>query len=84
MSNQTEDCLFLDIYVPKTVQASTSPVPVVVWFYGGAYVFGSKTQYDPNIIPFYDGEEISMASDKPVIYVAGYVHGLVYRSISSR
>lgn len=30
------------------------PLPVVVWFYGGAYLFGSKTQYDPDKLPFYD------------------------------
>jgi carboxylesterase type B len=34
----------------------SQPVPVVVWFYGGAYLFGSKSEYDPTKLPFYDGD----------------------------
>lgn len=49
---QSEDCLFLDVYVPTQAFQMSGPVPVVVWFYGGAYLFGSKTQYDPNTAPF--------------------------------
>lgn len=42
--DQSEDCLFLDLYVPRSaaISPSTHKLPVVVWFYGGAYVFGSK------------------------------------------
>ncbi|OHF03193.1 hypothetical protein CORC01_01577 [Colletotrichum orchidophilum] len=46
---QGEDCLFLDLYVPKHV-IETPPVkalPVVVWIYGGAFAFGSKNQLGP-------------------------------------
>ncbi|KAJ9605448.1 hypothetical protein H2200_010105 [Cladophialophora chaetospira] len=45
----TEDCLFLDVLVPKAVFDKRSShgqqsggAPVVVWIYGGGYVIGSK------------------------------------------
>ncbi|RVD89721.1 uncharacterized protein DFL_000716 [Arthrobotrys flagrans] len=40
--DQNEDCLFLDIYVPANLTSYTEPLPVIVWFYGGAYIFGAK------------------------------------------
>lgn len=72
-STLTEDCLFLDIWAPKDVLNQTTQVPVIVWFYGGAYVFGSKTQFDPTIAPFYDGSQIAVSSNEHAIFVAGYV-----------
>ncbi|KAL2794574.1 Alpha/Beta hydrolase protein [Aspergillus keveii] len=44
-----EDCLFLDILVPKEVYQSRGRnqrhrgAPVLVWIYGGGYAFGDKT-----------------------------------------
>ncbi|KAK6515175.1 hypothetical protein TWF506_007520 [Arthrobotrys conoides] len=40
--DQSEDCLFLDIYVPSNLTSYTAPLPVIVWFYGGAYIYGAK------------------------------------------
>ncbi|KAK6356010.1 hypothetical protein TWF718_000383 [Orbilia javanica] len=40
--DQNEDCLFLDIYVPWNLTDYKTPLPVIVWFYGGAYIAGSK------------------------------------------
>lgn len=34
-----EDCLYMDIYSP-TNAGPNAKLPVMVWFYGGAYVFG--------------------------------------------
>ncbi|KAE9369165.1 carboxylesterase family protein [Stipitochalara longipes BDJ] len=53
---QTEDCLFLDLYLPVTV-----------WIYGGAYAFGSKSQFGP----LYTGQSIIAASGYQTIFVAG-------------
>ncbi|WPH04316.1 Hypothetical protein R9X50_00720500 [Acrodontium crateriforme] len=42
----TEDCLFLDVMVPKTIFDNAGKgygAPVLVWIYGGGYVAGSKT-----------------------------------------
>uniref|UniRef100_A0A0B7KQM8 Carboxylesterase type B domain-containing protein n=1 Tax=Bionectria ochroleuca TaxID=29856 RepID=A0A0B7KQM8_BIOOC len=42
-SAQTEDCLFLDIYVPKwAVERKEILLPVTVWIYGGGYAFASN------------------------------------------
>lgn len=43
----SEDCLFLDVYVPDDLSCRLSPshskgVPVLHWLYGSAYAFGSK------------------------------------------
>ncbi|KAB8336748.1 hypothetical protein FH972_021057 [Carpinus fangiana] len=43
--SETEDCLFLDVVVPKKIfqQArSYSGAPVLVWIYGGGYTIGRK------------------------------------------
>ncbi|KAJ5104178.1 hypothetical protein N7532_004707 [Penicillium argentinense] len=37
----TEDCLFLNVWVPEGVKAGDN-VPVLYWMYGSAYAFGSK------------------------------------------
>ncbi|KAJ5308604.1 hypothetical protein N7508_003983 [Penicillium antarcticum] len=49
----TEDCLFLDVVVPKKIfdrgQNKTSRknlAPVLVWIYGGGYVAGEKSSSD--------------------------------------
>lgn len=36
----SEDCLYLDVKVPEGLQGEK--VPVLLWFYGGGYFFGSK------------------------------------------
>jgi len=42
----TEDCLFLDVVVPKTIYDNAGKgngAPVMVWIYGGGYTEGSKS-----------------------------------------
>lgn len=42
----TEDCLFLDVLVPKTIFDNAGKgkgAPVLVWIYGGGYTGGSKS-----------------------------------------
>lgn len=52
----TEDCLFLDVVVPKkifnraqnkTLVPKQSLAPVVVWIFGGGFAQGDKTLTDP-------------------------------------
>lgn len=74
----TEDCLFLDIHVPKKIfeRAQHNPkgfhgVPVLVWVHGGGFVLGSKTgypqpTYNPDLI-MQKGQEYSKDG---FIYVA--------------
>ena len=70
----SEDCLFLDVYVPKSAfDSGAANTPVVVWFFGGAYIFGSKNAFGPNM-PFYSGDGILESASKipkDVIFVAG-------------
>ena len=64
------DCLFLDIYVPAAaVENPSLRLPVISWFYGGAYIFGGKDQFG-DILPFYDGTGLIQESGGNVIFVA--------------
>ena len=64
------DCLFLDIYVPAAAVKNPSlSLPVISWFYGGAYIFGGKDQFG-DIVPFYDGTGLIQESGGSVIFVA--------------
>ncbi|KAB5583472.1 putative lipase 2, partial [Coniochaeta sp. 2T2.1] len=40
----SEDCLFLDVWVPQDIKPGDK-VPVLQWFVGGAYAFGSKEMF---------------------------------------
>jgi carboxylesterase type B len=42
-SGESEDCLFLDVVVPKGIFNSNKQHPVLVWIYGGGYTAGSKS-----------------------------------------
>jgi para-nitrobenzyl esterase len=55
---QSEDCLFLNVYVPATAN-SYSRLPVFFWIHGGALVSGTGAQYDPSV----------MVSDNDIIVV---------------
>lgn len=70
-SGGSEDCLFLDVYVPgKAIKDSSLKLPVVVWIYGGAYLFGAKDQFTP-LVPFYDGSGLIYESGGDIIFVTG-------------
>ncbi|KAJ8710598.1 hypothetical protein PYW08_009113 [Mythimna loreyi] len=42
--NGVLQCLRLNIYVPH--KANTKPLPILVWFHGGGFAFGSAGEYD--------------------------------------
>ncbi|KAL9098489.1 MAG: hypothetical protein Q9163_005858, partial [Psora crenata] len=66
----SEDCLFLDLRVPgKAIRDPSLKLPVVSWFYGGAYLFGAKDQFG-SIIPFYDGIGLVQQSGGNVIFIS--------------
>ena len=65
-STGTEDCLFLDIDVPKVVydrRRRGRGAPVLVWIYGGGYTAGSKEFFGT-------GAGLLAVAQEPVIYVA--------------
>src|SRR5262245_1099286 len=47
----SEDCLYLNVWSPPDAVAGT--LPVMVWFHGGAFVFGSGGD------PYYRGEALA-------------------------
>ncbi|XP_066297224.1 cAMP-regulated D2 protein-like [Branchiostoma lanceolatum] len=38
---QSEDCLYLNVFVPRSALNSTARLPVMCWFHGGNYRFGT-------------------------------------------
>jgi para-nitrobenzyl esterase len=46
---QSEDCLFLNVYVPATSKPH-SKLPVFLWIHGGALVTGTGADYDPSVM----------------------------------
>jgi carboxylesterase type B len=67
----SEDCLFLDVYVPGEAVRSpnTAKLPVMYWFFGGGFVLGGKNYVEP-LMPFYDGKGLIEQSQNRVIFVA--------------
>lgn len=41
----TEDCLYVNVTTPK--KKAHRPLPVMVWFHGGAFLNGSASEYNP-------------------------------------
>lgn len=64
-----EDCLFCDIYVPRSALQSNQSdlLPVIVWIYGGGYVAGSKNANGP----LNSGQSILKASNYQTIFITG-------------
>ncbi|MGB8602497.1 MAG: carboxylesterase family protein [Rhizomicrobium sp.] len=50
---QSEDCLFLNIWAPRTPAPKGKAYPVMVWFHGGGLFGGSGSQ------PGYDGAKLT-------------------------
>jgi para-nitrobenzyl esterase len=46
---QSEDCLFLNVYVPASATPNSN-LPVFFWIHGGALIFGTGAQYDPSVM----------------------------------
>ncbi|XP_036374336.1 crystal protein-like [Megalops cyprinoides] len=62
----SEDCLYLNIFVPMVVNFSSPllrPLPVMVWIHGGDFIAGSASK------PLYDGRFISNYTHTVVVSV---------------
>jgi para-nitrobenzyl esterase len=64
---QDEDCLFLNVWAPAA--PPPEPLPVLVWFYGGSFLFGSASD------PACDGA--ALAARGAVVVTAAYRVGLL-------
>ncbi|KAK6351249.1 hypothetical protein TWF718_004419 [Orbilia javanica] len=62
---QSEDCLFLDVYVPGSViKGQAKNLPVMFWLYGGGYTLGSKNFF------IYNGTPLVKSAQNQMIFVA--------------
>lgn len=61
-SNQSEDCLYLNLWTPERPKSSGN-LPVMVWLHGGGYTFGSGGA------PIYDGSNLALQGDVVVVTV---------------
>jgi len=57
----SEDCLYLDVYRPS--DPSLTNLPIMIWMFGGGWVFGDKYEFG-----FYDATNMVLA--EPHIHVA--------------
>jgi para-nitrobenzyl esterase len=52
-ATDSEDCLFLNVYVPPTATSTAtakSKLPVFIWIHGGALTNGAGSDYDPSVM----------------------------------
>ncbi|XP_061434640.1 bile salt-activated lipase-like [Lethenteron reissneri] len=54
----SEDCLYLNVWVPHGIKVSRN-LPVMVWIYGGAFIFGSSEGASLLDNFLYDGQELA-------------------------
>ncbi|NXE46274.1 CEL lipase, partial [Casuarius casuarius] len=61
------DCLYLNIWIPQGKKEVSTNLPVMVWIYGGAFLFGGSqgANYLDNYL--YDGEEIAVRGNVIVV-----------------
>ena len=57
----SEDCLYLNIWVPVTNSQRTEAMAVLVWIYGGAFVTGSSA------LDLYDGKILAATNNVIVV-----------------
>ncbi|KAJ6651611.1 hypothetical protein lerEdw1_020791 [Lerista edwardsae] len=55
----SEDCLYLNIWVPQGKKEVSTNLPVMIWIYGGAFLWGGGQSANFLNNYLYDGEEIA-------------------------
>ncbi|KAK1334022.1 hypothetical protein QTO34_005021 [Cnephaeus nilssonii] len=63
----SEDCLYLNIWVPQGQKEVSQNLPVMIWIYGGDFLFGSGQGFNYIIDYLYDGEEIATRGNVIVV-----------------
>jgi len=60
----SEDCLYLNVAVPGAAPPVGKKLPVLVWFFGGAFVLGDSHEFG-----WYDGQHLATRNDVIVVTV---------------
>uniref|UniRef100_G1QCA1 Carboxylic ester hydrolase n=1 Tax=Myotis lucifugus TaxID=59463 RepID=G1QCA1_MYOLU len=63
----SEDCLYLNIWVPQGKKEVSQNLPVMIWIYGGAFLFESGQGFNFFSDYQYDGEEIASRGNVIVV-----------------
>jgi carboxylesterase type B len=69
----SEDCLYLNVFVPRTLgtSAGSTPRAVMVWIYGGANAQGASDYYDPT--PLVEAEDVIVVTVNYRIGTLGFL-----------
>ncbi|XP_063209060.1 bile salt-activated lipase-like isoform X1 [Chroicocephalus ridibundus] len=65
----TEDCLYLNIWIPQGKRQVSTNLPVMVWIYGGGFLVGGSQGANFLSNYLYDGEEIAVRGNVIVVTV---------------
>ncbi|XP_009894503.2 bile salt-activated lipase [Dryobates pubescens] len=65
----SEDCLYLNIWVPQERKQVSTKLPVMIWIYGGAFILGGSQGANFLDNYLYDGEEIAVRGKVIVVTV---------------
>ncbi|XP_036276299.2 bile salt-activated lipase-like [Pipistrellus kuhlii] len=63
----SEDCLYLNIWVPQDQKEVSQNLPVMIWIYGGAFILGSGQGLNFFRDYLYDGEKIATRGNVIVV-----------------
>ncbi|NXX45373.1 CEL lipase, partial [Tricholaema leucomelas] len=63
----SEDCLYLNIWIPQGRKHISTKLPVMVWIYGGAFLVGGSQGANFLNNYLYDGEEIAVRGNVIVV-----------------
>ncbi|XP_059514388.1 LOW QUALITY PROTEIN: bile salt-activated lipase-like [Myotis daubentonii] len=63
----SEDCLYLNIWVPQGQKEVSQNLPVMIWIFGGAFLFGSGQGFNFFSDYQFDGEEIATRGNVIVV-----------------
>ncbi len=74
----SEDCLFLNVWIPNVLPRPSDKRPVMVYFHGGAYSTGSVTD------PVNDGARLAARGDVVVVTVNHRLNALGYLYLPDR
>lgn len=64
----SEDCLYLNVFVPKKILESSEPAPVLFYIHGGAFMFGGSYFYQPDHV---------MEHEKMILVTINYRLGIL-------
>ncbi|XP_050764066.1 bile salt-activated lipase-like isoform X3 [Gymnogyps californianus] len=65
----SEDCLYLNIWIPQGKRQVSTKMPVMIWIYGGAFLVGGSQGANFLNNYLYDGEEIAVRGNVIVVTI---------------